>query len=78
MEYDRLPLINDSSVEFRKMLSISVLERGVILVVMIICEDSELKYMFQKYSFSWCKRSMLKSPKKIIFLFSRESLSKRG
>ena len=46
MEYDRLPLINDSSVEFRKMLSTSVLERGVILVVMIICEDSELKYMF--------------------------------
>ena len=45
MEYDRLPLIDDSLAEFVKMLSISVLERRVILVGIVICGDSELEYM---------------------------------
>ena len=48
MEYDRLPLADDSSAEFVKMLSISVLEHGVILVEMITCGDSELEYMRSK------------------------------
>ena len=53
MEYDRLPLIDDSSAEFEKMLSISVLERGVILDGIEICGDSELEYMRSKNIFVW-------------------------
>ena len=49
MEYHRLPLIDDSSVEFEKMLSISALERGVILAgIVVICGNSELEYMRSK------------------------------
>ena len=48
MEYDRFPLIDDSPAEFVKILSISLLERGVILVWMVICGDSELEYMWYK------------------------------
>ena len=48
MEYDRLPLIDDSSAEFVKMLSIIVLGRGVILVWVVICEDNELEYIWSK------------------------------
>ena len=44
MEYDRLPFIDDSSVEFVKILSISVLEGGVIRVGIVICGDSELEH----------------------------------
>ena len=40
--------MDDSSVEFVKILSISVLERGVILVGMVICGDSELEYAWFK------------------------------
>ena len=45
MENDRLLLIDDESAEFVKMLSISVLECGVILVGIVICGDSGLEYM---------------------------------
>ena len=48
MAYDRLPLRDDSSAEFVKILSISVLERGVILVRIAICGDSELEYIRSK------------------------------
>ena len=53
MEYHRLPLIDDSSAEFVKMLSVSLLERGVILFGIVIFLGelfwySELKYMQSK------------------------------
>ena len=48
MEYHRLPLIDDSSAEFEKMLSISAFERGVILAGIVICGNSELEYMWSK------------------------------
>ena len=48
MEYHRLPLIDDSSAEFVKMLSISLLEHGVILFGIVICGYSELEYMQSK------------------------------
>ena len=44
MEYDRLPLIDDASAEFEKMLSVSVLEHDG----KVICGDSELEYMWSK------------------------------
>ena len=48
MEHDRLPLIDDSLPEFRKILSISVLEHGIILVGTVIYGDSALEYMQSK------------------------------
>ena len=53
MGYDRLPLINDSSEELVKMLSISVLERGFILVGMVICGNHKygLKIFLSDYHF---------------------------
>ena len=48
MEYDRLPLIDDSSAV--KMLSISVLEHGVILFGIVKCGESELEYIPSKTS----------------------------
>ena len=48
MEYDRLPLIDDWSAEFVKILSISVLEHGVILVGMVTGNDSELEHKWSK------------------------------
>ena len=50
MQYDKLPLIDDLSAEFVKMLSVSVLERGVTLVGMLIC-DSEPEYIWSKNIF---------------------------
>ena len=41
-------LIDDSSAEFIKMLSVSVLEHGVILVGMVFCEDNGLEYIWYK------------------------------
>ena len=43
MEYDRFPFIDDSSAEFVKILSISVLV-GVTHVGIVICGDSELEH----------------------------------
>ena len=48
MDYDRLPLIGDSTAEFLKLLSISVLQCGVIAVGMVICGDSEVEYIWSK------------------------------
>ena len=50
MEYDRLPLIDDSSAEFVKMLSISVLEHGAILFGIVKYGESELEYIPSKTS----------------------------
>ena len=46
MEHVRLPLIDDLSAEFIKMLSVRVLEHVVIFVAMTICRDSELEYIW--------------------------------
>ena len=48
MKYHRLPLIDNSSAEFEKMLSISALERGVILAGIVVCGNNELEYMRSK------------------------------
>ena len=53
MEYDRLPLMDVSSTEFLKMLSVSVLGRGAILIGMLICGDSEIEYIWSKNIFVW-------------------------
>ena len=41
-------LIDDSSAEFIKILSVSVLEHGIILVGMVFCEDNGLEYIWYK------------------------------
>ena len=53
MDYDRLPLIGDSTAEFLKLLSISVLQCGVIAVGMVICGDSEVEYIWSKNILGW-------------------------
>ena len=78
MEYDRLPLIDDWSAEFVKILSVSVLEHGVILVGMVTGNDSELehtnglKYFCLIIIFVVQKINVKISQKDYILIFKRE------
>ena len=47
IEKARLPLTSDSLTVFAKIVSISVLERGIILVGIVICGDNDHKYMLE-------------------------------
>ena len=53
IEKVRLPLNSDSLTVFMKILSISVLERGIILVGIVICGDKDPEYMWSKKSLVW-------------------------
>ena len=59
---------------------IKVLECRVIIKGIVMCGDTDLQYICSNtlvwLSDSKCSKSMLKSPRSVIFLFSQGSLSK--
>ena len=76
----RFPETVDEEIEFENILSIKVLELGLILVGVIMCgrkkwDERESRYSLVALSRSYFNRSTLKSPRRYTVLFSFESLS---